>query len=145
MAEEIVTSMEMTELGQLLPSRPSPAPIELEEVGPSAAEVLRSIYVRVWEPFESGGRMEWSAGDWETELVRPGVKAWLARVGGEIVGLVELELEPTGDVGIVVFGLPAGVHRQGIRRRFPNRHGATGMEHVVRTTRPKGVASDVIG
>jgi GNAT superfamily N-acetyltransferase len=105
MAEEIVTSMEMTELGQLLPSRPSPAPIELEEVGPSAAEVLRSIYVRVWEPFESGGRMEWSAGDWETELVRPGVKAWLARVGGEIVGLVELELEPTGDVGIVVFGL----------------------------------------
>jgi GNAT superfamily N-acetyltransferase len=49
--------------------------------------------------------MEWSAGDWETELLRPGVKAWLARVGGETVGLVELELEPSGDVGIVIFGL----------------------------------------
>jgi hypothetical protein len=35
MAQEIVTSMEMTELGQLRPSRPSPEPIELEEVGPS--------------------------------------------------------------------------------------------------------------
>jgi hypothetical protein len=70
MAEEIVASMEMTELGQLRPSRPSTQPIELEEVSPSAAEALRSIYVRVWEPLESGGRMEWSAGDWETELLR---------------------------------------------------------------------------
>ena len=48
MAKEIVTSMEMTELGQLRPSRPSPQPIELEEFGPSAAEAPRSIYVRVW-------------------------------------------------------------------------------------------------
>jgi hypothetical protein len=105
MAEEIVTSMEITELGQLRPSRPSPKPIELEEVGPSAAEAFRSMYVRVWERLESGGRMEWSAGDWETELLRPGVKVWLPRVEGETVGLVELELEPTGDVGIVVFCL----------------------------------------
>jgi hypothetical protein len=69
------TSMEMTEMSQLRPSRPSPEPIELEEVGPSVAEALRSIYVRVWKPFASGGRMEWSAGDWETELLRPGVTA----------------------------------------------------------------------
>jgi GNAT superfamily N-acetyltransferase len=103
MAKE--TSMEMTELGQLRPSRPSPEPIELEDVGPAVAEALRSIYVRVWEPLASGGRMGWSAGDWETELLRPGVRAWLPRVGGEIVGLVELELEPIGDVGIVVLGL----------------------------------------
>jgi GNAT superfamily N-acetyltransferase len=105
MAQEIVTSMEMTELGQLRPSRRSPERIEVEEVGPSVAETLRSIYVRVWEPLASGGRMEWSAGDWETELLRPAVKAWLPRVGDETVGLVELELEPNGDVGIVVFGL----------------------------------------
>jgi GNAT superfamily N-acetyltransferase len=105
MAKDVVTSMEMTGQGQLRPSRPSPQPIELEEVGPSVAEALRSIYVRVWEPLASGARMEWSASDWETELSRPGVKAWVPRVGGEIVGLVELELEPAGDVGIVVFGL----------------------------------------
>jgi GNAT superfamily N-acetyltransferase len=105
MTNEKVTSMEMTELGQLRPSRPSPDPIDLEEVRPSLAETLRSIYVRVWEPLASGGRMEWSVGDWETELLRPTVKAWLPRVGGETVGLVELELEPSGDVGIVVFGL----------------------------------------
>jgi GNAT superfamily N-acetyltransferase len=105
MTKEIVTSMEMTELGQLRPSRPSPEPIDLEEVSPSVAETLRSIYVRVWKPLASGGRMGWSVGDWETELLRPAVKAWLPRVGGETVGLLELEWEPTGDVGIVVFGL----------------------------------------
>jgi GNAT superfamily N-acetyltransferase len=105
MTKEIVTSLEMTELGHLRPSRPSPEPIDLEEVSPTLAETLRSIYVRVWKPLASGGRMEWSVGDWETELLRPDVKAWLPRVGGENVGLVELELQPTGDVGIVVFGL----------------------------------------
>jgi GNAT superfamily N-acetyltransferase len=105
MTKEKVTSMEMTELGQLRPSRPSPEPIELEEVRASVAETLRSIYVRVWEPLASGGRMHWSVGEWEIELLRPTVKAWLPRVGGETVGLVELELDPSGDVGIVVFGL----------------------------------------
>jgi GNAT superfamily N-acetyltransferase len=89
----------------LRPTRPSPEPIDLEEVSPSVAETVRSIYVRVWKPLASGGRMEWSVGDWETELLRPGVKAWLPRVRGEAVGLLELELEQTGDVGIVVFGL----------------------------------------
>jgi GNAT superfamily N-acetyltransferase len=105
MTKEILTSMEMTEVDQLRPSCPPPEPIKLDEVGPSAAEALRSTYVRVWKSLASGGRMEWSAGDWETELLRTGVKAWLARVGGETVGLVELELEPSGDVGIVIFGL----------------------------------------
>jgi GNAT superfamily N-acetyltransferase len=105
MTKEIVTSMEMTELGQLRPSRPSPEPIDVEEVSPSVAATLRSIYVRVWKPLASGGRMEWSVGDWETELLRPAVKAWLARVRGETVDLLELEWEPTANVGIVVFGL----------------------------------------
>jgi GNAT superfamily N-acetyltransferase len=118
MTKEIVTSMEMTELGQLRPGRPSPEPIELEELGPSVAGALRSIYVRVWEPLTLGGRMEWSAGDWETELLRPGVKAWLPRVGTETVGLVELELAPTGDVGIVVFGLVPGFIGRGFGGAF---------------------------
>ena len=31
--------------------------------------------------------------------------AWIARVDDQLAGLVELEAEPKGDVGIVVFGL----------------------------------------
>ncbi|MDQ4025288.1 MAG: acetyltransferase [Actinomycetota bacterium] len=38
-------------------------------------------------------------------MARPGVQAWIARVDGEVAGLVELESEANGDVGIVVFGL----------------------------------------
>jgi len=49
--------------------------------------------------------MAWSDTQWEEELSRQGVGAWVARVDGEIAGLVELETEPAGDVGIVVFGL----------------------------------------
>jgi GNAT superfamily N-acetyltransferase len=77
----------------------------MEEVGPAAAPVLRSTYVRIWAALASGGRTAWSDTQWEEELARPGVRAWLARVGGDVAGFVELEAEPSGDVGIVVFGL----------------------------------------
>ena len=101
---ETVTSLEMTSPAQLVPGRPPPAPVEMEEVGPAAAPVLRSTYVRIWEAF-AGGRMAWSDAQWEEELSRPGVRAWVARVYGDIAGLVELEAEDSGDVGIVAFGL----------------------------------------
>jgi GNAT superfamily N-acetyltransferase len=49
--------------------------------------------------------MAWSEAQWEDELSRPGVRAWVARVDGDVVGFAELEAEPDGDVGIVVLGL----------------------------------------
>jgi GNAT superfamily N-acetyltransferase len=67
--------------------------------------VLRSTYARIWAALASGGRTAWSDAQWEEELSRPGVRAWVARVAGDIAGFVELEAEPSGDVGIVVFGL----------------------------------------
>ena len=47
----------------------------------------------------------WSDAQWERELSRQGIRAWVARVDGDVAGFVELEAEPNGDVGIVVFGL----------------------------------------
>lgn len=101
----MVTFLEMTAPTQLLPARHPPAPLEMEEAGPAAAPLLRSIYLRIWGALASGGRMCWADAQWEEELVRRGVRAWVARVGGELAGLVELEIGPDGDVGIVVFGL----------------------------------------
>jgi GNAT superfamily N-acetyltransferase len=102
---EVVTCLEMTSPAQLVPGRPPPSPLELEEVDRAAAPILRSTYVRIWAALASGGRMSWSDAQWEEELSRPGVRAWLARVGGTIAGFVELEAEANGAVGIVVFGL----------------------------------------
>jgi GNAT superfamily N-acetyltransferase len=77
----------------------------MEEVGRAAAPLLRSTYIRIWEGLASGGRMAWSDAQWEDELSRLGVRCWIARVQDDVVGFVELEAEPNGDVGIVVFGL----------------------------------------
>jgi GNAT superfamily N-acetyltransferase len=103
--DEVITCLEMTAETQLVPAWPAPAPLEMEEMGLARAPLLRSIYVRIWDVLVSGGRMKWSDRQWEEELSRPGVRAWLARVDGNPAGLVELEAEPNGDVGIVVFGL----------------------------------------
>ena len=95
----------MTAPTQILPARHPPVPLEMEEVGPAAAPLLRLIYVRIWGALASGGRMDWPDARWEEELARQGVRAWVARVGGDLAGFVELEAEANGDVGIVVFGL----------------------------------------
>lgn len=116
--KEILTSLEMTSPGQLVPARDPPAPIELEEVGPAAAPLLRSTYVRIWEVLESGGRMAWSDAEWKEELSRPGVRGWVARVHGDVAGLAELEVEADGDVGIVVFGLVPEFLGQGFGGSF---------------------------
>jgi GNAT superfamily N-acetyltransferase len=105
MLEETVTCLEMTSPSQLVPGRPAPARLDLHEVGREAASVLRSTYVRIGAPHGWTGRTEWSDALWVQELSRPGVRAWLARVRDDVAGLVELEAEPDGDVGIVVFGL----------------------------------------
>jgi GNAT superfamily N-acetyltransferase len=102
--DDTVTCLEMTSPDQVVPGRRPPAPLELQEVGVSAAAVLRSTYLRIFTPYHAG-RSGWSDAEWEEELARPGVRAWLAKVDDEVAGLVELEAEPNGDVGIVVFGL----------------------------------------
>ncbi len=112
MTGETVTCLEMTSPDQLVPGRPPPAPLELQEVGVSAAPVLRSTYLRIFAPYGGGGRSAWSDAQWEEELAGHGVRAWIAKIADDVAGLVELEVEPNGDVGIVVFGLvPAFVGR----------------------------------
>jgi RimJ/RimL family protein N-acetyltransferase len=103
--EETVTLLEMTSPDELVPAREAPAPVVLAEIGPEAAAILRSTYVRIGAPHGWAGRTSWSDAQWEGELARPGVRAWIARVGTELAGFVELEAERDGDVGIIVFGL----------------------------------------
>jgi GNAT superfamily N-acetyltransferase len=114
----VVTCLEMTAPSQLVPARPPAAPLEMDAVAPAMAPLLRSVYLRTWAGLASGGRMSWSATHWEGELSRPGARAWVVRIEEEPAGLVELEAEPTGDVGIVVFGLVPEFIGQGFGGAF---------------------------
>jgi GNAT superfamily N-acetyltransferase len=106
MSEETVSFLEMSSPSELVPGRPPPAPLEVEEVGgPAGAALLRETNERIGAPHRWRHRTVWSDEQWGEELARPGVHAWIARVDGDVVGLVELEAEPNGDVKIVVFGL----------------------------------------
>lgn len=90
---------------QLMPGRSPPAPLQLREVDRTAAPLLRSTYVRIGTAVDWIGRTTWSDTEWEAEVSRPGVRAWIAVVNDEAAGLLELEAEPNGNVGIVIFGL----------------------------------------
>jgi GNAT superfamily N-acetyltransferase len=104
MGGEIVTFLEMTSPTALRPPR-CPLRVELEAAGEDAAPLLRAAYARVGAPLGWTGRSGWSDADWEAELSRPGVQAWVARHDDDLIGFVELEAESSGDVGIVVIGL----------------------------------------
>jgi GNAT superfamily N-acetyltransferase len=103
--EETVTYLEMTSLDRLVPGRQPPAPVEMRKLDRTSEPLFRSTYERVGAPHGWIGRAVWSEQQWEEFLSHPGVLAWIARVGGEVVGLVELETRPDGDVEIVSFGL----------------------------------------
>jgi GNAT superfamily N-acetyltransferase len=104
MGDEILTFLEMASPAELAPA-PRPPGLQLERAGEDTAPLLRSAYVRVGAPLGWTGRSEWSVADWGKELARPGTTAWVARLHDEVIGFVQLEAEPSGDVGIVVFGL----------------------------------------
>jgi ribosomal protein S18 acetylase RimI-like enzyme len=111
----------MTSRDQLVPGELSDVAIELIEVGPEEAAVVRSTYVRIWEPLKAHGRLEWSDDEWVAELSHPAIRSWLARVQGESAGLLELEVSVDGEVGIVVFGLVPAYQGRGLGAAFLTR------------------------
>jgi GNAT superfamily N-acetyltransferase len=105
MPEETITSLEMTAPDQLVPGRPPPAPLRLREVGSSTVPEAGAVWKRIGAPYGWRGRSAWSEAEWAQELTRPGVRAWIAMAEDEVAGLVEIEAQPNGDVGINYFGL----------------------------------------
>jgi RimJ/RimL family protein N-acetyltransferase len=105
LVEETITYLEMTAYDQLVPGRLPPAPIDMEWHDRVSMSLLRSTYARIGAPHGWTTRPAWSDAQWQKWLAQPGVQPWLTRIGGEVAGLVELELLPHAEVGIVVFGL----------------------------------------
>jgi hypothetical protein len=109
LVEETVTYLEMTAPDQLRPGRPAPAPVEMDKLDRASWPLLKSTYERIAAPLNWQGRRArpdaWPDEKWEELLAHSSVHAWIARVGGEVTGLVELVVQPGGDVEIAVFGL----------------------------------------
>jgi len=103
--EQTITWLEMTSPDQLRPGRLPPEPVELVPAGRALASLLGETTTRVGKPHGWTTRPAWSAGRWAEHLARPGVRAWLARVGGEPAGVIELETRPGDEVEITIFGL----------------------------------------
>jgi ribosomal protein S18 acetylase RimI-like enzyme len=103
--EETVTYLEMTSPDQLRPGRSAPAPVEMVKLDQAAASVLRWTYAQIAALLNWQSRRSWSDEQWAQLLARPEVHAWIARVGDQVAGMVEVEAQPGGDVEITVFGL----------------------------------------
>jgi GNAT superfamily N-acetyltransferase len=103
--DEIITSLEMTSPDQLRHARPAPAPIELREVEPDEAGLCRDTWTRIGAPHGWTRRAKWSDDEWLKRLAPAEVTGFLARVGGEVAGYLELEADEDGNVGIAFFGL----------------------------------------
>jgi ribosomal protein S18 acetylase RimI-like enzyme len=103
--EQTVTWLEMTSPDELRPGRLPPEPLELVAAGPALAPLLAETTTRVGRPHGWTSRPAWSAAQWAEHLARPGVRARLARVGGEPAGVIELETRPGDEVEITIFGL----------------------------------------
>jgi GNAT superfamily N-acetyltransferase len=108
-------TLEMTSLDQLVPGREPPTPITVNEVDPTVAPLIRDLYNCI---FTSGGRTTWSAAQWSEELSQPGIRTWVAHIDGLPAGFAELSAEPSGAVGIVIFGLVPEYRSKGYGAAF---------------------------
>jgi GNAT superfamily N-acetyltransferase len=103
--EQTVTWLEMRSPDELRPGRAPPAPVALELGDRSLVPLLRATTDQVGGPHGWTSRRAWSEVQWAEHLARPEVRAWVARVGDEPAGLIELETRPGHEVELTVFGL----------------------------------------
>jgi GNAT superfamily N-acetyltransferase len=109
-------TLEMSSPDQLIPGRPPPTPLTLDEADPDSAPLIRTLYNRIFGT--PSGRGAWSAHQWIDELSQSGIRTWLARIDDTTAGFAELSAEPTGAVGIVVFGLVPEFQSRGYGAAF---------------------------
>ena len=103
--DQTITYLEMTSPDELVPGRPPPQPMELERIDASTVKLFHSTVLRIGEPHNWTTPSRRSEDEWRERLTRPDVLAWTARVGDDVVGAIELELQPEGEVEITMFGL----------------------------------------
>jgi GNAT superfamily N-acetyltransferase len=103
--DQTITYLEMTSPDRLVPGRPPPKPLELEAVNDAAVAAFHSAVLRIGDPHHWTTPSGRSEAEWRERLARQDVLAWIARVGDEVAGAIELELQGEGGVEITMLGL----------------------------------------
>lgn len=111
--DQIVTFLEMTSRDQLVAGRAPPAEVTLTGVGVAELALIRSTHHRIATPHHWSS-LAWSEQHWVNLLVYSGVRTWIARLGDEVIGLVQLQPRPPRDVQITKFGLVPEALGQGL-------------------------------
>jgi GNAT superfamily N-acetyltransferase len=103
--DQTITYLEMTSPDELVPGREPPEPMEFEPVDAATADQFHAAVLRIGDPHRWTTPSGRSTEEWRERLARPEVRAWIARVAGEVAGAIELELHAEGEVEITMFGL----------------------------------------
>jgi GNAT superfamily N-acetyltransferase len=103
--DQTITYLEMRSPDELVAGRPPPEQTALEPVDAGAVGTFHATVLRIGEPHSWTTPSDRSEDQWRERLARPDVLAWIALVGGEAAGAIELELQPEGEVEITTFGL----------------------------------------
>ncbi|MDQ4020971.1 MAG: GNAT family N-acetyltransferase [Actinomycetota bacterium] len=104
LVDQTITYLEMTSSDQLRAGRVPPAEVTIDSVDATALVLIRSTHDRIATPHHWSS-LDWTEQQWSDLLARPGVRSWIARVGVDVIGLVQLEIHPGTDVEIIKFGL----------------------------------------
>lgn len=102
--DQTVRSLEMTSPDQLSAGWPPPAPVELVAVDATEVSLVRATHDRIAAPHHWSS-LQWDEEAWREVLSRPAVRTWVARIGAQILGLIQIEAQPRGDVEIIKFGI----------------------------------------
>lgn len=102
--DQTITYLEMTSPDQLLAGRVPSADVTLDSADPTALVLIRATHDRIAAPHH-WSTLEWSEQRWQEVLSSPTLRSWIVRVGGDVAGLVQLEIHPEREVEISTFGL----------------------------------------
>jgi GNAT superfamily N-acetyltransferase len=103
----------MTDPSQLMESRHQ-ADLMISEVPARDGGLIGDLYRRIWDPIGGGGRSSWTAQEWIHELDQPGMRAWVAQLDGQDVGMAEVGQSGHGDAAFVVIGVVPEFQGRGI-------------------------------
>ncbi len=104
LVDQTLTFLEMTSRDQLVAARVPPVDITLDSVDATSVALIRSTHDRIATPHHWSS-LEWSEQMWCNVLSHSGVRSWIAYLGKEVIGLVQLQPRPLREVQITKFGL----------------------------------------